>query len=200
MDTAAAFRAYRRSPSVALRNRLVEHYAEFAAMLAAIALRKFPSSIWREEIEQAALIGLLQAVERFDPDRGVLFETFAAWRVRGAIGDELRSVDHLKRGARHDDVEHELEAPKSLEEFEATDRVSALGAEDLELGRLPLLEELDQALAQLPERERMVVVLHKLEGFKMAQLAELLGVTESRVSQLYTKALQRLRAAYARAA
>lgn len=199
---------------------------------------KLPPSVGRDDLYGAGVIGLIDAIERFDTSRGVAFTTFAEMRVRGAILDNLRSLDWASRSARRRAREvqaayarieqqqgraaREEEVARllniSLEELhQMLLEISSLTLIDLDEpsektglslietirdeAETPLekLEEDEQrrllaaAIEKLPERERQVIALYYVEELNMKEIGEVLGVTESRVSQLRTQAVIRLR-------
>ncbi len=188
--------------------------------------------------------GLISAIERFDLDREIKFETYAITRIRGAIIDELRALDWVPRSVRArareierantklearfhrapTDEEMATELEISLEEFQELllkisnstivalderwntsdangDQVSLLDtlpdrrAPDPQqlIDQRELRERVAAAIAALPEREKLVVALYYYENLTLREIGEVLGVTESRVSQLHTKAVLRLR-------
>jgi len=202
----------------------------------------FPRHVDREELARAGALGLVEAARRYDEDRGVPFDRFAAQRIRGAILDAVRAADWAPRSVRTlarrlENVEQRLatelgRVPSAVEmadalgmtndelrrlqdrmfrsvvlalEHEVTDDVD----EDLTLvdvlrdrTAVEPLEELEHrelhaylrdAVGLLPERQRLVIVGYFLEGRTSQELARFLGVTESRVSQLRSEALQTLR-------
>jgi RNA polymerase sigma factor for flagellar operon FliA len=190
------------------------------------------------------LLGLISAIERFEPEREIKFETFAVTRIKGSIIDELRSLDWVPRSVRtkareieraNAKLEHELHrAPTDKEmaaELDVTvddfndslvrisnssvvaldelwtvsdssgDQVSLLDtiqdpqAADpaTEMDTTEMKDRLADAIARLPEREKLVVALYYYENLTLREIGEVLGVTESRVSQLHTKAVLRLK-------
>jgi RNA polymerase sigma factor for flagellar operon FliA len=194
----------------------------------------------RDDLIGAGVLGLMDAVDKFDPARGVQFKTYAELRVRGAILDSLRSLDWAPRSMRHRGREveaayHQIEQERgrAAQEDEVATRLGLSAAEfstllnelrgltlmgleaddedsefqapqipdDLERGPLALYERgesrshLIAAIDRLPDRERQVVALYYLEELTMKEVGAVLGVTESRVSQLHTQAVLRLRAA-----
>ena len=199
---------------------------------------KLPPSIGRDDLYGAGVIGLIDAIERYDVSRGVAFTTFAEMRVRGAILDNLRSLDWASRSARRRAREVQaayarIEQQKgraakeeevagllniSLEELhQMLLEISSLTLIDLDepsektglslletirdgsstpLQRLEASEQrrlLSRAIDKLPARERQVIALYYLEELNMKEIGAVLGVTESRVSQLRTQAVIRLR-------
>lgn len=199
---------------------------------------KLPPSVERDDLYSAGVIGLIDAVERFDASRGIAFTTFAEMRVRGAILDNLRSLDWASRSARRRardiqkafaEVEQELgraateeevaekmlipvaELRENLQEIRGLtlenldDRDETTGlslAETISDGKRTALDEMEsdeqrrllaKAIDKLPARERQVIALYYVEELTMKEIGEVLSVTESRVSQLRTQAIVRLR-------
>lgn len=200
---------------------------------------KLPSSVERDDLYSAGVVGLIDAVERFDPSRGVAFTTFAEMRVRGAILDNLRSLDWASRTVRrrarevqnaYGQIEKLKGAPATEEEVAMHLRmslkdlqgilreISGLNITDLDeqdektglslmdtiydTGASPfeVYEESERrqrlavAIDKLPERERQVIALYYVDELNMKEIGAVLGITESRVSQLRTQAVVRLRA------
>ncbi len=203
-----------------------------------------PAHVEEADLISYGLIGLISAISRFEPDREIKFETYAIPRIRGAIIDELRSMDWVPRSVRarareiervNVKLEHRLQrAPTdeemagemgvSLAEFHESlvrisnstiaaldelwtvsdssgDQVSLLDtlhdpdAPDPAklLDASELKDRVADAIARLPEREKLVIALYYYESLTLREIGEVLGVTESRVSQLHTKAVLRLR-------
>lgn len=219
------------------RERLIVHYSPLVKFVAGRVGAGLPSSVDPGDLVSAGVFGLIDAVERFDPERGVKFETFAVPRIRGAIFDGLRSLDWVPRSVRSRarEVEtafHELEmrlgrSPADDEisthlgitstEFQRwlaaiasttvgpLDRALVAGAEPRSLrGDTPdspagAYEEVEVRRAvrgevrKLPDREKLVLSLYYDEGLTLAEIGGVLGVTESRVSQIHTKAVLQLR-------
>lgn len=201
---------------------------------------KLPPSVERDDLYGAGVVGLIDAVERFDESRGIAFTTFAELRVRGAILDNLRSADWASRTVRRRGREiqaayaHlEQEKGESVSEAEVAEymkipveelrenlrdirglKISNLDERDEETGlcvadlvpdgSLSPLEALDKkqnkerlakAIDTLPERERQVIALYYVEELTMKEIGDVLGVTESRVSQLRSQAILRMKGA-----
>jgi RNA polymerase sigma factor for flagellar operon FliA len=129
---------------------------------------------------------LVHAVDSFDPARGACFKTWLAIKIRGALLDEVRANDVVTRRERELGVTRQ--APVSLDEspLELVDQLD-------EISQRELANDLDVAIATLPERERQVVVLRAYEDLTLKTIGEALGVGESRASQLWTKGLERMR-------
>jgi len=227
----------------AARDALLAEHVGLVHFVARQLARRLSSEADFGELLGAGTLGLIGALESFDPSRGLAFSTFAAPRIRGAILDELRRFDHVSRSVRRkarelamarEELSHtlgrrpvdrelaarlDLDIPRvwrweaeiagaALVPLERTtgdedDRRGSLtdvlfdeapGADDL-LNREQELALLHQAIAQLNAQERTVLTLCYYEELKLHEIATVLGVTESRVSQIRTKALVRLRTA-----
>ncbi len=226
------------SQSQDTRNTLIVTHLPKVKYIADRIAAKLPPSVERDDLYGAGVVGLIDAVDRFDASRGIAFTTFAEMRVRGAILDNLRSLDWASRSTRrrarevqaaYSVVENNLGRPASeaevaehmnipLAEFRETLqeinglKVTNLDDRDEETGLSPAdfvadnsfsqLDELEKkqmrqtialSVEKLPERERQVVALYYVEELTMKEIGEVLGVTESRVSQLRTQAIVRLR-------
>ena len=226
------------------QGRLVAAYLPLVKQVASQLSAGLPGHIDGSELVSYGLVGLNGAIERFDPRRGTRFESFAATRIRGAILDELRSIDWVPRSVRSrarevDEararLEHELGRHPTVEELAARMRIGedelrrhlqqmsngsiqALdehwSAAETSADAISLLEvipdpgavdpqtvhettdikeQLAAAIAALPERQKLVVALYYYEGLNLKEIGAVLGVTESRVSQVHTAALSRLK-------
>jgi RNA polymerase sigma factor for flagellar operon FliA len=239
------WREYRAKQDPALRDRLIVTYAPLVKYVAGRLGSGLPAHVDDEDLVSYGLLGLIGAIERYDPDRDVKFETYAIARIRGAIIDELRALDWVPRSVRSRarDIERaiaelegklgrvptdeeiatklgltEEELDESLSEISRSsiaaldelwtisgssgDQVALIDTiEDPEapdpqgsLSQTELREAIADAIARLPEREKLVVTLYYYEELTLREIGEVLGVTESRVSQLHTKAILRLKA------
>jgi len=240
------WRRYKENGDERARERLVVAYSPLVKFIAGRMASGLPSHVEEGDLISYGLIGLIGAIERFDLDREIKFETFAVARVKGAIIDELRSLDCSVR-ARARDVEKahaQLEAQlqraptdeemagklkTTVEEFQDSlleiANSSVLALDDLwtfadpeggggqisvldtihdpsavdpetEAQTSELKDRLADAIESLPERERLVVALYYYENLTLREIGEVLGVTESRVSQLHTKAVLALRSRF----
>lgn len=237
----ALWRSFGDNRTAANRDRLVLHYAPLVKYVAGRIGTGLPAHVDTGDLVQSGIFGLVDAIDRFEPDRGLKFETYAMQRIRGAILDDLRAQDwvprlvrsrareveramenleaKLHRSANDAEIAEELGIPvgelrdlfaqlqltsvvaldelvsagrgvgslaETLPDRHAEDPVAAM--EDRENRRL-----LAEAIAQLGERDRTVVTLYYFESLTLAEIGRVLGVTESRVCQLHTRAVLRLR-------
>ena len=244
-DVKSLWRKYRANRDQQIRDRLILTYAPLVKFVAGRLGSGLPAHVDEGDLVSYGLLGLIGAIERYDPDRDVKFETYAIARIKGSIIDELRAMDWVPRSvrARARDIERaigELEAQSGRapteEEIAAKLGVSQdeLGENLLEISRSSIAaldelwtisssggdqvalidtiedtqgpepqtalaqtemrEALGEAISRLPEREKLVVTLYYYEELTLREIGEVLGVTESRVSQLHTKAILRLKA------
>jgi RNA polymerase sigma factor for flagellar operon FliA len=243
------WRRYKDQGDERARERLVVAYSPLVKFIAGRMASGLPSHVEEADLISYGLLGLIGAIERFDPEREIKFETFAVARVKGAIIDELRSLDWVPRSVRarardveraHAELEAELQRAPTDEEMatklhmdidEFNDSLleiansSVLALDDLwtfadpeggggqisvldtikdpnaidpetEAHASELKDRLADAIESLPERERLVVALYYYENLTLREIGEVLGVTESRVSQLHTKAVLALRSRF----
>jgi RNA polymerase sigma factor FliA len=238
------WRRYKDDQDEQARERLVLAYAPLVKYVAGRMSSGLPSHVEESDLISYGLLGLISAIQRFEPEREIKFETFAITRIKGSIIDELRSLDWVPRSVRtkareiekmNAKLEHKLHrAPTdqemaeglgvSTDEFQDSlvrisnssmvaldelwtvsdssgDQVSLLDTiQDpqaldpaAEMDTTEMKDRLADAIARLPEREKLVVALYYYENLTLREIGEVLGVTESRVSQLHTKAVLRLK-------
>ncbi|HEV7976216.1 FliA/WhiG family RNA polymerase sigma factor [Amycolatopsis sp.] len=236
------WKQFAEAPEQLLRDRLVLHYAPLVKYVAGRVGTGLPTHVDVGDLVQSGIFGLVDAIEKFEPARGLRFETYAMLRIRGAILDDLRSQDWVPRvvrsrareaeralerlGARlhrtptdaelaselgitHDDLRDlysqlQLTSVVALEDLVAAGKDSGSLVDTLPddgaVDPVAVLVDQDnrrqlaEAIAQLAERDRVVVTLYYFESLTLAEIGKVLGVTESRVSQLHTRAVMRLRA------
>ncbi|MEI6230779.1 MAG: RNA polymerase sigma factor WhiG, partial [Actinomycetes bacterium] len=226
------------------------HYSPLVKYVAGRVGVGLPPNVEQGDLVSYGIFGLIDAIEKFDLDRAIKFETYAINRIRGAIIDELRSIDWIPRSVRSKarNVERAYQAleaklqrtptePEVAEEMGVTldelhaifnqvsfvnvvalDELMNSSADRGDKGTLgDTLEDknapdpmgafeseetkviLAQAIQGLPEREKIVVTLYYYEGLTLAEIGQVLGVTESRICQMHTKAVLQLRARLAAA-
>jgi RNA polymerase sigma factor for flagellar operon FliA len=233
--------------ATAIREELILEHMPIVRSIARRIHKRLPAHVSGEDIYSAGVIGLLEAVDKFDPSKKVLFRTYAQCRIRGAILDSLRSLDwsprrlrsksrvierviqklagELKRAPEEQEIARELNLDLACYQQLLTSlkglEIGTLHAEgdqgwsDDELAYVQdrpgndalfrcldaeMRELLGHAIDNLPERERTVVSLRYYEEATMKETASVLGVTESRVSQMHASAILHLRANLADAA
>lgn len=245
MSVESLWVVYKESGDPVARERLILHYAPLVGMVAGRVGAGLPSSVEHSDLVSYGMIGLIDALTKFEPDRAIKFETYASARIRGHIIDELRAIDWIPRSVRTkaravDRAYHELEStlhrpPTEAEVAErlsipvselrstftqlstvnvaALDELLGAGGERGEsLSLLDTLEDPDaedpagtleaqdmkmvlaRAIERLGEREKLLLVLYYYEGMTLAEIGRVLGVTESRISQMHSAAMVRLRA------
>lgn len=221
------------------REQQILEYLPLVKYLSARIIARLPSHVELDDLVNYGIIGLMDAVDKFDPSRGVKFKTYAELRIRGSILDGLRGMDWVPRSLRRrqrelenafrrlqsklgrnaTDEEAAAELGISLEEYHALlDDLKGVSVGSIESidgeGEDSLIEyipdrdensptfvmekkEMRRLLAEsidcLPGKERLVLSLYYFEGLTMKEVGEVLGITESRVSQLHSKAVLRLR-------
>jgi RNA polymerase sigma factor for flagellar operon FliA len=233
---------FKRTGAQPLRNQLIIYYSPFVKYVAGRVLAGLPRHFDEEDLMSYGIIGLIDAIERFEPDRNLRFETYAIPRIKGAIIDELRSIDwvprsvrtkaraveqafsHLEATLRRTPTDNEVAAELEMtvgDFHKALRKISSVGIMALDevlrggdrserstLGEsLPdrtsgpvdaleakeSKEALVRAVADMPERERTVLMMYYYDGLTLTEIGDFLGVTESRVCQIHTKALRQLR-------
>ena len=224
------------------RDAMIRQYQPLVRRLAHHMMAKLPASVEVDDLIQVGLIGLSEALVRYEATQGVQFETFATQRIRGAMLDELRENDWMSRGSRKSQkdiekalriLEHRLGRSPLESEIAAalglslTDYQSLLGKvrgtqlvylEDMARGaeeedsfldrhvadadadpmsllrNQRLRESLVNAIKSLPEREQHIMSMYYEQDMNLKEIALVLGVTESRICQLHSQSIARLRA------
>ncbi|MCL5292478.1 MAG: RNA polymerase sigma factor WhiG [Actinobacteria bacterium] len=237
------WREYKIESRLEAREKLILHYAPIVKYVAGRICANLPQNVDQGDIVSYGIFGLIDAVEKYDVEREVKFETYAISRIKGAIIDELRCLDWVPRSIRtrakeieraYVDLENRLKRIPTDEEVadalgistdeyrdilaqvsstsmlaldelwsssDRDDRISLIDTIEDTSSPEPSLafefeemkELLGQALNRLTEREKTVIALYYYDGLTLKEIGEILGVTESRVSQLHTKAVLRLR-------
>ncbi|WP_298344961.1 RNA polymerase sigma factor WhiG [Ferrimicrobium sp.] len=233
---------YKETGDQGLRDRLLVTYSPLVRFVASRVAIGLPNSVEQADLASYGTFGLIDAIEKFDLDRNIKFETYAITRIKGAIIDELRAIDWVPRSVRakakaveqayakleaklhRSPTDKEVAAELEIDESElqaifskisflgiaALDEVvlggernegmtlgdtiadrkeSANGSFEQEETRRMLVD----AINRLGDREKMVLTLYYYEGFTLAEIGDILGVTESRVCQIHSKAVLQLR-------
>jgi RNA polymerase sigma factor for flagellar operon FliA len=227
------------------RERLILHYSPLVKYVAGRVGVGLPPNIEQADLVSYGIFGLIDAIEKFDIERSIKFETYAISRIRGAIIDELRAIDWIPRSIRYKareverayaalegelhrtpteaevaqhlgitlDELHQVFSQVSYVNVVALDELLTVGGEKGDkLSLVDTLEDtraedpvaafeseemrhvLADAINRMPDRERLVLTLYYYEGLTLAEIGQVLGVTESRVCQIHTKSVIHLRA------
>jgi RNA polymerase sigma factor for flagellar operon FliA len=225
------------------RDTLISRYAPLVKTIAGRLAMRLPQHINQDDLTSAGLVGLLDAIEKFDAEKGVEFKSYAEFRIKGAMIDELRSMDWVPRSVRRNAKKLE-EAYSRVENREMRPAMDQEVAKELDLDmesfhrllddakgisiineyeiinhngnllsngrdqsphpgvnvtpsetldRAEIINVISGAIEKLPKNERTVISLYYYEELTMKEIGEVMGYTESRVSQLHTKAAIRLR-------
>ncbi|HET7572905.1 MAG TPA: RNA polymerase sigma factor WhiG [Gaiellaceae bacterium] len=243
-ETQTLWLDYRRTGDPKLRDRLVLTYAPLVKYVAGRLGSGLPAHVDEGDLVSYGLLGLLSAIDRYDPERDVKFETYAIARIKGQIIDELRAMDWVPRSVRsrareieraigelesrlgRAPTDEEISAKLGIDVAELEESLSEIARSSIaaldelwtvsgsgdqvalidtiedesapdpqsNLSQTEMREAVADAIARLPEREKLVVTLYYYEELTLREIGEVLGVTESRVSQLHTKAILRLKA------
>jgi RNA polymerase sigma factor for flagellar operon FliA len=236
------YKANQKRMSQAQKKKIIREYAPLVKFIANKIALRLPANIELDDLVSAGIIGLMDAIDKYDPARDNKFKTYAEFRVRGAILDELRAQDWIPRSMREkaknierafqrleqklgrtpSEEESARELGLSLDEFQSAlhqcksisllsldevgtfangDKKSLLGLLEagkstnplFQISNVQLRDHLAKAIQELPEKQRMVLSLYYYEDLNLKEIGEVLEVTESRVSQLHTQAVLRLR-------
>ncbi len=236
--------AYRnQSIAESKREELILKYTPIIKYIAQRLISRLPSQVSIDDLISSGIIGLISAIEKFDPAKNVQFKTYAEFRIKGAMLDELRALDWVPRSIRrkindlektYSSLERKLGRPAKDEEvakamdlslddfYKLLDETKSVTFIDLELLKqkkpntgifndlskdllstsndpfsnlalAQLRDLLAQAIDKLPEKEKLTVSLYYQEQLTMKEIGDVLGYTESRISQMHSKAMYRLR-------
>ncbi len=235
---------YKKNKNPNIREFFIKQYAPLVKYVAGKVAMGKPGNVEYEDLVGFGVFGLIDAIEKFDPEKNVKFKTYAVTRIRGSIYDELRSIDWVPRSIRQKvkEVEQAILRIESKTGKVATDQeiadelaldirefytlmtkisgISIISLNDTwntgdDNDKISILDTLEttqtispdvsaekeevkkliiKAINELPDKEKKVLVLYYYEDLTLKEIGEVLEVTESRVSQLHTKAIIRLRA------
>jgi len=238
------WREYKETDSKIAKDKLLAEYAHLVKYIVNRIAVNLPGSVDRDDLTSTGIMGLIKAVETFELERGFKFETYAGHKIRGAILDELRSLDWVPRSVRQKSkdiqrvyakLENELgripyddevceEMGISMKEYEEIlsevtpttiisleEAMPDRGSDSKELRIIDSIEDpgsdnplkelgftgvkniLKDTIANLPEKEKLVVALYHYEELTLKEIGVVLDITESRVSQIHSKAILKLR-------
>lgn len=238
------WKEYKETGSKIAKDKLLVEYSHLVKYIGHRLSVNLPASVDKDDLTSAGIIGLIKAVETFEPERGFKFETYAAHKIRGSILDELRALDWVPRSVRqkardlqktYSKLENDLGrlpyddevcnslgisikeyedilsdvAPVTIisleeampdrssdsKELRIIDTIEDPGSSNplKELGFNEVKSILKEAIANLPEKEKLVVALYHYEELTLKEIGVVLDITESRVSQIHSKAILKLR-------
>jgi RNA polymerase sigma factor for flagellar operon FliA len=229
--------AYKSTGERQYRDQLILAYEDLVRYAANKVSSNLPNTVEYDDLVSYGMFGLIDAIEKFEPERGFKFETYAMTRIKGSILDEIRSMDWVPRSIRarnkqitktKNTLELELQRPVSTAEIAAAldttedqvridtatsyfvtldDALTAQDDEGMELSLKNVLAGEDHDLSEVAiiakamadatetvtDRERFVLTLYYYYGLTLADIGTILGVTESRICQIHTKAISQLR-------
>ncbi len=230
----------------AVQEEMVLQYAPFIKYIASRLALRLPSHISLDDLISSGVIGLIDAVQKFDPSKNIGFKTYAEFRIKGAMLDELRRLDWIPRSVRkkshflenaYAELQKSLGRPAEAEEvaqslglemgefYQLMDETKGISLVNLEGpwqaagGAVEVLEHdlpeilhdenvrdsfmaahfselqeiVKRAIEALPDKEKVLISLYYYEELTMKEIGQLMGYTESRISQLHTQAMHRLR-------
>ena len=236
-----AWARYKKTGAQRERDELIVYYAPLVKYVASRIAAGLPQTVDQSDLVSYGMFGLIDAITKFDPERGFKFETYAISRIKGAVLDELRAIDWVPRSVRtkaksveramaklesklhraptDDEIAAELDITSdqlsgiykqisSLGVVALDETLSFNGSESLTFGdtladrregpvttyeRVEMRQLLAEAINKMTEREKIVLTLYYYENLTLAEIGKVLGVTESRVCQIHTKAVLQLR-------
>jgi RNA polymerase sigma factor FliA len=235
---------YKETGSKVAKDKLLVEYSHLVKFISHRLSVNLPASVDKNDLTSAGILGLIKAVETFEPERGFKFETYAAHKIRGSILDELRALDWVPRSVRqkardlqrtYSKLENDLgrlpyddevcdSLGISIKEYEdilsdvapvtiisLEESMPDRSADSKELRIIDTIEDpgssnplkelgfnevkaiLKDAIGNLPEKEKLVVALYHYEELTLKEIGVVLDITESRVSQIHSKAILKLR-------
>ncbi len=239
------WKTYKSTGTLSVREELITEYLSLVKYIVGRISISMPSGVDPDDLLSYGILGLIDAIEKFDLSKGVKFETYASIRIKGAILEGLRSEDWAPRSVRRQarEIERAISSLNARLGRMPTDQEIAeeMGIDSIELANLfsrvngatilsleqPIADDSDEkvlclqdaiaddsdrephiiveseflykaltaAIEELPEREQLVISLYYYEELTLKEISKVLGVSESRVSQIHTKVLMKLRAA-----
>lgn len=198
---AQLWRDYQAEKTTEARNALVQHYLGYVITLAVKYFKRLPkrSNMTVDDLVSFGVMGLIDILDRFNPDLGTKFLSFASLRIFGAIIDGLREFDHNTRHSYKNGTAKEIHnltanlwnGESCRRDYDNTIELLAPEARDTDI--VELRDEVESKLASLSPTERTIFIQYNAHGLRMKDIGELVGLSESRVSQIHTDILKRLR-------
>ena len=229
---------YHKNGSSAAKEKLILHYAPIVKYVAGRLMVHIGQNVEFDDLVGYGIFGLIDAIEKFDPSKGVKFETYASFRIRGTIIDNIRRMDWVPRTLRQKNkqiesaiIKLEDELGRSPTDDELADALGLTPDETIDLIRKSSIHslvslddfleqnyekshvslvtnssdspegltedkerkvKLAEAISNLKDKEKLVITLYYYEGLTLKEISSIMKVTESRVSQIHTKAISRL--------
>lgn len=225
---------FKQKPTIETRNFILMHYISLVKEIALRIAPIYKNRMEYEDLYSYGIFGLIDAIERYDVSKGIKFKTYATWRIKGAMIDQIRKQDWLPKSMRqkfkmveeacrtlerktgkypedeeiarhlnisvkdlnkilHDSYYYQIismdEQLMEISEFDASDEE---GPEDQYI-KAEVRDTLAKAIEKLTDNERMVTSLYYFDGFNQKEIGKIMGLSESRISQLHSKALLKLR-------
>ncbi len=222
MTTSMLWKQFKKTKASELKTALIKQYLRLVHYVIHRTELKGAELLNDQDFYQFGILGLSEAIDRFDPNYGVKFETYAIPRIRGMILDELRKLDFIPRSykenikreldeenaRRKENDQYELTLTDYLREYQKLSLSQQIGEdEETVLDLLPSSEATPQEIAErenlkeiilkeinkLPERQKLIIMLYYYEEMNYQEIADLLNVSVSRVSQIHTEVINKLR-------
>jgi RNA polymerase sigma factor for flagellar operon FliA len=202
MSNSELWREFKNSPTPALKREIILRYLNLVHYVIKKSHLSTNQIVDERDFFQIGIEGLSEAVDRFDPDYGTKFETYAIQRIKGRIIDELRKLNtRIKSSNSDENTSHfpqNISLNNEIEDEDGGYQLSEVITEEQksqldEVENNEMKELLVKALKQLSERDRLIISLYYYENLNYQEIAELLKITVSRVSQIHTKIIKNLK-------
>jgi RNA polymerase sigma factor for flagellar operon FliA len=202
MSNSELWREFKNSPTPALKREIILRYLNLVHYVIKKSHLSTNQIVDERDFFQIGIEGLSEAVDRFDPDYGTKFETYAIQRIKGRIIDELRKLNtRIKSSNSDENTSHfpqNISLNNEIEDEDGGYQLSEVITEEQksqldEVENNEMKELVVKALKQLSERDRLIISLYYYENLNYQEIAELLKITVSRVSQIHTKIIKNLK-------
>lgn len=235
----ALWKGYKQEGDQEAKNELIVHYVSLVKIIAGRLFVQYNHNVEYDDIVSYGILGLIDAIEKYDMEKNNKFETYANFRIKGAVIDHLRSLDWIPRSLRQKYKEYEravceMQNRSSGADYSDAELAKLMGISELELSKLEsslmtfsvasleekfenrkeidllddesdesnpekillekaIKEQLAGSIDKLGERERTIISLYYYEELTYKEISEIIGISESRISQIHTKAITKLR-------